>query len=101
MTASGGMCSFEEKDEFFAKLDGPLLRCYGSTNNGEIRGYRVIGYAASNEERVDKDRKSDASEAINSIFRTQRHVAILGVKTFDTEAEARTWANETIEGADP
>lgn len=100
-TFSGWLAVSAERDDFFAKLDGPLMRSYGETDEGELRGYQVIGYAASREARAEQKKDAPGDRAVDLTLRSHRYVAVLGVKMFGSEEDARLWARQAIEEVDP
>jgi hypothetical protein len=85
----------------FTSLDGMVGRSYGTSNLGEVRGYRVVGLAGSMEARANSPTDNEKAGAIHDALRTHRHVAALGVKIFPTAEDAKQWAHGATEKPDP
>jgi hypothetical protein len=88
-------------DDLMGKVDGPVGRAFGSSNLGELRGLRVIGFAASNETRTGQEQSADvsvnnAAEAVE----TRKYVVVVALKPFPSAEEARQWALGTEERAE-
>lgn len=92
MTFSGGIWGFTSDSDVFAKLDGALGRSHGPTSLGEVRGYRVIGYAGSSEAWAAPENAAGELAAFGHSLRDRKHVVVLGIKTFPTKDEASHWA---------
>jgi hypothetical protein len=85
---SGGL------DKFFGDLDGTAARASGSTDLGEVHGYRVIGFAGSRELQAGQNpAQTLESNNVHDALRTRKYVLVLGVKPFATEKEAQDWLN--------
>ena len=96
-----GMWSFSNGDAFHADLNGSLGRSYGDAPLGELRGCRVIGWAASQEQIPGREAwPTLQSEPVAAIER-HRRVLVLAVKPFATAEEANHWVYTRDEPADP
>jgi hypothetical protein len=80
-----------------SKFDGPILRVSGSGDDGELRGYRVIGHAASQEGRNGENPITLSFGTTEAVLENRRHVLVLGVKTFANREEARQWRDQPEE----
>lgn len=79
------------KDDFFTGLGSVLHRSYGASHRGEIRGYRIVGYAGSEEMRAGQERYKNNSGDIELALRTRERVVVMGVKPFPTREDAEHW----------
>lgn len=95
-----GIWSGAHRSEFFAKIDGGLVRVYGDKSTDEIRGYRVAGFAASRKTRPGIDADIGFGD-LNHAIETREAVVVLGVKPFPTQQEAERWLFENNEPGDP
>jgi hypothetical protein len=88
---------------FFAHLNGGLGRSLGSAEGfGEVRGYRVIGYAMSSQTRAGQEPYQQISgHDIDFALRTRQFVLVLGLKTFATAEEAHDWLASKQDQAEP
>ncbi len=98
-----GMWGSSNDNSFFAKLDKGVNRTYGpSAGFGEIRGYRVIGFATSSQTRAGQEKYGQIGGGdIDFALRTRQFVLVLGVKPFATEEEAKDWVYNQREPEDP
>ena len=95
-----GLWSGSHVNEFFAKIDGGLSRMYRGTPTDEIRGYWVIGFAASQKTRPGIDPGIGFGDLKHAI-ETREAVVVLGIKPFPTHEEAKKWLFENNERGDP
>jgi hypothetical protein len=86
-----GMWSASQNDKFFANIDSGYSRVYGPDTLGEIRGYRVIGFAVSRQLRAGSEKYRDQFGGLDFSIQNRQFVAVLGVKTFSTAQEADSW----------
>ncbi len=85
-------CATSDADGIWAKLDGPMSQCFGQTHNGEVHGFRIIGFAASSECRPGQEEKRNISSgSVKTTIEISRSVLMLGYKPFATEQEAKDY----------
>jgi len=97
---SGGMSMTGILKKWFANLDGSIGRSHGVSDFGELRGYRVIGYAGSKEPRAGRDQPRAFSSDVDSLIENHKHVGFLVVKHCASEEEAKRIANGRTEPED-
>ena len=103
--ASGwqGVWTASDNDPFYAGLNGDLARFYGKHMvYSVVRGYRVIGYAASKQMRAGREQfEHTVGGSWEEFINNHQRVLILGVKPFATHEEAWDWFENHAERAEP
>jgi hypothetical protein len=101
LVKSGAFSMPGVQNKWFANLDGITGRSYGVSDLGELRGYRVIGFAGSKEPRAGRDQPKAFSSEIDSLIENHKHVGFLVVKHCSSEEEAKQIAHGRPEPEDP
>jgi hypothetical protein len=88
--AAGGY--WNDSDPVWEKLDGGVKRCFGTTTDGEVHGFRIIGFATSREcqpgsERFENIMGGFAADAI----KVRRYVLLLGYKPLASQQAAEDY----------
>jgi hypothetical protein len=96
-----GLWSGSQNDAFFANINGGLSRVHGTQELGEIRGYRVIGLAVSNQLRIGSEKYKNMMGDPDFAIQHRQFVAVLGLKTFASAQEAQSWSLNSREPPDP
>src|SRR5262249_1075799 len=87
--------------EFFGRLDGPIGRSSGTSQLGEVRGYRVVGYAGWQGARAGEGKMGGVLGALEVVLDTRKDGGVVGVKPFATADEAKHWAYGLLVDPDP
>jgi hypothetical protein len=94
-----GMWSGSDNDERYTPLNGGVSRAFGSSRGfGELRGYRVYGFATSSVAREGREAQARTSSGdVGDAVVNHKHVLVLGMKPFPSEQAARDWLYTELE----
>jgi hypothetical protein len=89
------------KDTFFANIDSAVSRAHGPVSLSDIRGYRVIGFAVSQQPRAGHESFATTFADLERALEKRQFVAVLGLKVVPTREEAEQWLYGTDERGSP
>lgn len=88
-----GRWSGSDNDERYTPLNHSVHRAFGSSRGfGELRGYRVYGFATSSVAREGREAQARTSSGdVGDALANHKHVLVLGMKPIPSEEAARGW----------
>lgn len=90
----------EKHDDLYEKLNGPGLNSMIGSPNETVRGFKVLGFRASERTRPGKAEFAGQLKGIDFMLDTRQTVVVVGVKTCSTFQQMSDWMS-VREPADP